>query len=85
MADRKLIVIKDDRMWPSIVSDCFTFVMIASLTLLGWWAGSSALQWIGGLMAIMVVTSRAFGDFYKKQFTIETARLELDRLERETV
>jgi hypothetical protein len=79
----RFIVIVDDRIWKSVASDTWTATVLGGLTMLGWWVGSGALQWIGGAMAILWIFGRAclkMGADNKK--TISEARRLLDDLEK---
>lgn len=81
--DNKRIIISDDRLWKSIARDTYSGAVLLALVLLGWWIGSAALQWIGGIVWILFLFGRAANTFQKYRFTITEARDELDRLEQE--
>lgn len=84
MADRtKTIVLVDDRFWKSFFRDIWTAVVLCGLTMLGWWVGSPALQWIGGFFAVLFIVGRAVTIGIKNQFTISEARAELERIAEE--
>lgn len=81
--DNKRIIISDDRLWKSIARDTYSGAVLLALVLLGWWIGSAALQWIGGIVWILFLFGRAANTLQKYRFTITEARDELDRLEQE--
>ena len=83
-SEHKFIILRDDRFWKSVASDTYSAAILVSVTLLGWSVGSSALQWIGGLFAILFMAARATSNAAKSRYTIEQARAELDRLENES-
>lgn len=81
MAEKtKIIVLADDRLWKSFLSDLWTAVVLGGLTMLGWWVGSSALQWIGGFFAVLFIMGRVTAAGVKNRFTISEARAELERI-----
>lgn len=81
--EHKFIILRDDRFWKSVASDTYSAVILASLTLLGWSVGSSALQWIGGILGIFYIFAIASKNIRESRYTIEQARDELCRLEKE--
>lgn len=73
----KVIIIRET-LWESIQKDAFTIGGLIGAILIGWWLDSSALQWIAGLMLIVLVTARATNE-YNNQYTVEEA---IDKLKR---
>jgi hypothetical protein len=82
MAKIEIIVLADDRLWKSVARDAWTAIVLGGLTMLGWWVGSTALQWIGGLFAVLFMISRVTATTVKSRYTLAEARAKLDELER---
>lgn len=80
MSDKPKVVILRETVSESIRSDLFTAVTFVGLIGAGWLIGSGAMQWFGGILAAIVVISRAAG--MGKRMTIAEARAYLDSLER---
>ncbi|KPQ06165.1 MAG: hypothetical protein HLUCCA12_11995 [Rhodobacteraceae bacterium HLUCCA12] len=66
----------------SIASDLFTFLTMGGLVGLGIMAGSAALQWFGGLLALLAIVCRvmALAGTRNPRMSLEEARAEIDRL-----
>lgn len=79
MSKTHTIVIADDRLWKSVISDIVTFAMILAVIGIGVVLDSSAMQWTGALMLWCIAIGRAFGH---KNKTIAEAREYLDNLEK---
>lgn len=76
--ETKVVLIREN--WrESAARDVGTFVLIASLWSLGWYAGSSALEWIGVIFALVLILCRATTIFKKRRMTPDEARAWLDR------
>lgn len=76
----EVIVLKES-LAQSIARDAVTFVTCAGLVGLGWWIGSDAMQWIGGVMFVFSLAVRMAGVVQKNKFTIAEARKRLDEIE----
>ena len=76
---QKLIRIAHESLKDSILSDVFTFAMLAALIGLGVLLDSSAMQWVGAVMAFLGVFSKAARRL--PLMTLDEARHELDRIE----
>ena len=78
--DKIFIAIKDDRLPASIASDCFTVTTLLGSVAVGWLLDISALQWIGGLMWLVIFLIRTHA-LSEPKLTISQARKLLDDLE----
>lgn len=77
----EIIIIREN--WvQSIVSDLFTLVMIVSVTGIGVYLNSNAMQWIGFLILLIVAVNRALSRYGDGRMSIEQARRRLDEIER---
>jgi hypothetical protein len=65
----------------SIISDSYTFAMLMLVMGIGKFVGSDAIVWIGALMFLFGVMFRTIAA--SKRYTIDEARAELDRIEKE--
>lgn len=65
----------------SIARDLGTFAAFAGLIGVGWLIDSSAMQWFGGVLAMIVMSVKAMAIGNKRTFTVAEARAELDRIE----
>jgi len=76
------IWIWQETMWESIVTDTYTIGSLIASVLVGWFIGSAALEWISGILIILMIVNRASGQGFRK-LTIDEARKKIDDLERE--
>lgn len=77
------IIILHETLWQSVVRDTYTFGALAAVVGLGVYLESAALQWIGGIIWMMWLLSRAArlaGD-KSSRLTVEEARRKLDDIE----
>lgn len=80
MSEKPTIIILHESMWQSLLSDAGTFAMCAALIAPGIWLDSAAMQWIGAIMFMIAVLSKA--SMKGKRKTLAEARAFLDDLER---
>ena len=82
MAEKTTIIIVHETLLQSWGRDLGTFALFMSLIGLGWLIDSSAMQWVGAVIAFITVIQRASGKVQK--LSVADAREKLDALERET-
>ena len=73
------IIILRETLWQSILSDTYTIAMCFAMILPGVWLDSSAMQWVGGVLLLLILMNKASGT--SKRMTIEQARAKLDEIE----
>ena len=83
MASKEIILLRE-RLVDSIIKDCFTFVMVASLCLVGWALQATVLEWVGGFMALLMLLEKSLRSSKRCTMTIPQARARLDEIERES-
>lgn len=76
----KLILIRETAA-ESWTRDASTFVLVVAIIGVGVLLGSSAMQWVGALMAFIVITARATSFRKQHTFTVAEARKRLDEIE----
>lgn len=81
MSDKQTVIVLSETVLESWARDAGTFAMLAGVCAVGWLLDSQALQWIGGIMAIISMISRAMGTHKRSRMTIAQARAKLDELE----
>lgn len=75
------IIIIRETMWQSIVSDAVSFCTVVGVIGVGWWLGSSAMQWAGFCMLGVVAFARAGAQTAQKnRRTIAEAQAYLSEL-----
>jgi hypothetical protein len=76
--ETQIIVIRE--VWyKSLLSDAGTFLTVVGVIGVGWFLGSSAMQWCG--FAMLVTSLFALHAYRKTVFTVEQARKRLDEIE----
>lgn len=55
----KTVILLHESVKRSLLTDASTFVMIVSVIGIGWWLGSSAMQWAGFIMICIAMVGRA--------------------------
>lgn len=78
------VIIVHETVAQSWATDASTFALFAALIGLGWVLGSDAMQWVGAFIGFTVIISRSVEKKTSRRFTVEEARLELDRIERKS-
>lgn len=81
MSQQKTIIIRDDRMWKSIIQDVISAGSLLALVGVGLWLESSALQWIGGIIWMLWLVGWLVSLEKGSKKTIKEAREYLDGLE----
>lgn len=76
-----LIILHSESVLDSWARDASTFALIAATIGLGWFLDSSAMQWLGAVVAFLTICVRASGDRKAHTLTIPQARVKLDELE----
>ena len=59
MSNEPKIIFVHESVLASAAKDAVTVALLVAATLLGWWVGSAALQWLGGMMALVSVMMAA--------------------------
>lgn len=80
--DGKIILIRE-RFWESAASNLGTFLTLSAMIGLGVYLDSEAMQWVGGVLFLISVFSRANSRALSGRMTIAQAREKLDQIERE--
>lgn len=75
------VILLKESLLDSIIRDLVTFLTGAGLTGLGWWIGSDAMQWFGGVLFMLSVVARTAGLASTNRLTISEARKRLDEIE----
>lgn len=81
MADPIKLVIIDDRLPLSIARDLVSIGTLTAAVGLGVWLDSVALQWIAGILWILIVIGKGL-KLKEDKYTIAQARTKLDELEK---
>lgn len=81
MAEKTTVIIIHETILQSWGRDLGAFALFLSLIGLGWLIDSSAMQWVGAIIAFIALFQRASGKVQK--LSIADAREKLDALERE--
>lgn len=81
MSDKQTVIVLSETVLESWARDAGTFAMLVGLCSVGWFLDSQALQWIGGIMAMIAILGRVLGTAQKSRMTIAQARAKLDELE----
>lgn len=76
------VIIVYESLRDSILADTYSFGCLAICILIGVIVGSTALQWIAGLMAIIFILHTAGRVKEKGRYTIQEAREKLNKIER---
>lgn len=79
MTTKTEIIILRETAFQSIVSDLATAAILLSCVGLGIWTGSTALQWVGGFIAMIGIIGKASGKV--RRLSIADARAKLDEIE----
>lgn len=82
MADKTSVIIIHETVLQSLARDAGTVAVFVALIGIGWFIGSTAMQWVGAIIAFIALWQRAAGSV--QRLTIGEARQKLDTLERET-
>lgn len=80
MSETEVIIVRET-LRESIAKDVFSVAALTAAVSLGVWLESSAMQWIGGVLWILVVVSRLLRLLKDNRMSIEEARAFLDKLE----
>ena len=80
MSEETTIIIHET-VWQSYARDAGSFVTIAALIGLGVFLESSAMQWVGAIVAMLALTARAIEQRNVCRMTIPEARKKLDEIE----
>lgn len=64
----------------SIERDLFTIASCWALILPGWWIGSSAAQWIGGMLFSLSLLARIGGTAKKHRMPLTDAKRRIDAM-----
>lgn len=78
-AEGSQIIILHESVAQSWARDASSLVMAVAMIGIGVWLESSAMQWIGGIVWLLVLMSKASG--VAKKMTIGQARQKLDEIE----
>lgn len=78
-----VVVIKDDRLWKSIVSDIFSTASLAIAVMFGRTIGSEVLEWVGMFLLLLFMLGKMLSQT-KTGVTVSEARQILDQIENET-
>lgn len=75
------VVIIHETVVKSWLRDLSTFALFSAMIGVGWFLDSSAMQWMGAIIAFITILARATGLHKKNRKNIAEARLFLDDLE----
>lgn len=75
------VIIIHETVAKSWFRDLSTFALFAGLIGIGWLMGSSAMQWMGAIIAFLTIAVKASGAQAKSRKSIAEARQFLDDLE----
>lgn len=79
----KVIIVGRETFLSSLCKDLAMFLLFSALIGIGILTGSSAMQWTGFMIVAFIVLSWSTVPPKERSFTIDEARKELDRMERE--
>lgn len=78
-----IIVARQEGLATSIARDAITFITCATLVGIGIVVDSAAMQWLGALIAFLLIITLAVRISEKQTYDIDGAQKELDRIRRE--
>ena len=81
--DRTKVILIRETFRQSAAKDAVTWAMIVSLIGIGKWIDSTVMEVFGALLAFAGIVSLTLNASEKHRLTIDEARAELDRIERE--
>lgn len=74
------IILIRESFWSSIVSDTYTFLVVVGIISIGWLLQSTAMQWAGFLMLMILGLGKIVGK--TPRLTVAEARAKLDEFEK---
>lgn len=80
MSEKPTVIVVHESLKQSVLSDAFTFALLAAFMVPGVLMDSAAIQWTGSLMFFLAVLGKVSN--HSKRKTIAEARAFLDELER---
>lgn len=80
MSETEVIMVRES-LRESVMKDISSVAALTGAVSLGVYLESSAMQWIGGILWMLVVTSRLLRFVKDNRMSIEEARAFLDKLE----
>lgn len=81
MSGKRQVIIIHETIKEAVVHGGASLITGIALVGMGKWVESSAMEWLGAVLTILTVVARSLS--INRIFTIEDARAELDRIERE--
>lgn len=82
MSDQKeTVIIVHETIWKSYGRDAGSFAMVAGMIGIGVYLDSSAMQWLGAILAFAAILSSGVAMRNESRMTVPEARKKLDEIE----